>query len=211
MSLVQDMQARYLTDQGFLEILGQNEICVLTDFLDHREVADAFWSTFYPGDLPREVICGLNPGRLGAGLTGVPFTDFLSLSKLLPGIKRNDTEASAQFFFQVVQAVGAEAFFKRFYVTNISAVGFLKAGKNLNYHDLPQGARGVVERNFNEEMQVVAPTRVIALGRHAYASVKKNLPSGVEVSYLAHPSWIMTYRRSEADAWVRRYIDALMR
>ena len=211
MSLVKDMQARYLADHEFLEILSQNEIGVLADFLDHREVADAFWSTYYPKDLPREVICGLNPGRLGAGLTGVPFTDFFSLSKWLPGIKRNDSEASAQFFFQVVQAVGVEAFFKRFYVTNVSAVGFLKAGKNLNYHDLPQAALEVVECNFHEEMRTVAPTRVIALGRHAYASVKKNVPTDVEVSYLAHPSWIMTYRRRETDAWVQRYIDTLMR
>lgn len=109
---------------------------MLTEFLDHSEVADAFCNTYYPGNLPREVICGLNPGRLGAGLTGAPFTDFLSLSKWLPVIKRNDGDASAQFFFQVVQA----AFFRFFYITNVSAVGFLKDSKNLNYHDMPPAA-----------------------------------------------------------------------
>lgn len=122
-SLIQQMQAGYLADHAFLGTLGREGICVLSDFLQHPGVMEAFWSRYYGNELPREVICGLNPGRLGAGLTGVPFTDFQTLSRWLPGIDRRDSEPSAQFFAKVAEAVGVEAFFRRFYVTNISAVG----------------------------------------------------------------------------------------
>ena len=107
--------------------------------------------------------------------------------------------------------MGVEAFFRRFYVTNISAVGYVKNGRNQTYHDLPEAALRVVERNFMEEMAAVQPARMIALGQHPHATVGKLLSSSVgEIVYLPHPSWIMTYRRREADAWVGRYIDALI-
>ena len=210
-NLIQHMQSRYLDDHAFLAELGREGICVLSDFLDHRHVMENFWATFYPEGPPPQVICGLNPGRHGAGLTGVPFRDFKTLSKWMQGINRQDAEPSAQFFAKVVEAVGVEAFFKRFYVTNISAVGYVRDGKNLNYHDLPEVALRVVERNFMEEMASVQPTRIIALGKHPYATVGKLLSSSVgDIAYLPHPSWIMTYRRREADDWLGRYIDALI-
>ncbi len=209
-SLIRQKQAGYLADSAFLETLGREGICVLSDFLQHPDVMDAFWSRYYGNQLPREVICGLNPGRLGAGLTGVPFTDFQTLSRWLPGIERQDTEPSAQFFAKVVDAMGVEAFFRRFYVTNVSAVGYVKDGKNLNYHDLPEAALRVVERNFMEEMAAVGPVRIIALGRQAYATAIRLLSSSVgSVEYLPHPSWIMRYHPHDVDEWAHRYSGLL--
>jgi len=209
-NLIQNMQTRYLDDHAFLGALGRENICVLSNFLSHRQVMEDFWRRFYPEELPRRVICGLNPGRFGAGLTGVPFTDFQTLSRWMPSVEGQDTEPSAQFFAKIVDAIGVDSFFQRFYVTNVSAVGYVKDGRNLNYHDLPADALEVVEQNFTEEMRLVAPTRVVALGKHAYATVKKTLPSDIDITYLAHPSWIMTYRRRELDAWVQRYVGALL-
>ncbi len=107
--------------------------------------------------------------------------------------------------------MGVEAFFRRFYVTNISAVGYVKNGRNQTYHDLPEAALRVVERNFMEEMAAVQPARIIALGQHPRATLGKLFSSSTrEIDFLPHPSWIMTYRQREADAWVGRYIAALI-
>src|SRR4051812_19822936 len=38
-------------------------------------IATAFYRKYYYDNEPRYVILGINPGRFGAGLTGVPFTD----------------------------------------------------------------------------------------------------------------------------------------
>ena len=75
------------------------------------------------------VICGINPGRNGAGKTGVPFLDFNSLSQLLPNLKKEDSERSSQFFFEIVEHFGAKKFYETFYVTNISWLGFIKDNK----------------------------------------------------------------------------------
>ena len=39
-----------------------------------RSLAD-FYNKFYSDSKPRNLILGINPGRLGAGATGIPFTD----------------------------------------------------------------------------------------------------------------------------------------
>lgn len=46
---------------------------------------------FYPTQEKRVVLCGINPGRNGAGKTGIPFIDFSGASHLLSGIGQNDS------------------------------------------------------------------------------------------------------------------------
>ena len=41
--------------------------------------ADAFYDKYYNDNKKRWPILGINPGRFGGGLTGVPFTDFKRL------------------------------------------------------------------------------------------------------------------------------------
>ena len=147
MNLLQRNLDRYLTDMEFLKLLGDHEICVLSDFQRNREGINDFWHKFYGDDIPQVMICGINPGRFGAGMTGIPFLDFMSLSKMISGVNRSDSEKSASFFFKVVGHFGVDDFFKTFYVSNFSSVGYIKNGKNLNYFDLPEMALEIVERN----------------------------------------------------------------
>src|SRR6187402_2535739 len=39
------------------------------------EISSAFYRKFYNDNHPRHLILGINPGRFGAGVTGVSFTD----------------------------------------------------------------------------------------------------------------------------------------
>ncbi len=38
-------------------------------------VSSAFYKKFYNDPNPRHLILGINPGRFGGGVTGIPFTD----------------------------------------------------------------------------------------------------------------------------------------
>lgn len=210
MNIIHQNLDRYLIDHDFLRLIGGDDICVLSDFILNRANIDTFWQQYYSTTLPHTVICGLNPGRFGAGKTGIPFLDFLSLSQLIAGIHSADSEKSASFFFKVIQSYGVAAFFHEFYVTNIASVGFIRGGKNLNYHDLPDAALAVVERNFLAEMAIVKPTRVIALGIAVQRTTKKLLSAEVDCSLrLPHPAWVATYRGGELDRWVEKYVAML--
>lgn len=206
-------QDQYLQDEAFTGLLQEHGITILQDFLEYRPNAEQFIQQYLPEPLPQTVILGLNPGRSGAGLTGIPFLDFRSLANLLPDtpLPRNDTEPSANFFHRVVQNVGVEKFYRTFYVSNVAAVGFLRDGKNCNYPELPTAAQRVIEERFLAEMAQLQPKRIIALGREVEATVQRLFPDdSVRISHLPHPSWIMTYRLREAQSWVRRYTQMLL-
>ena len=66
---------------------------------DTFKYCSAFYHKYYEDNEPRTLILGINPGRYGAGLTGIPFTDPVKL-EMICGIKNNLTkkaELSADF------------------------------------------------------------------------------------------------------------------
>lgn len=207
-TLIQRMQARYSNDHDFTAAYCREHICVLLDFCDRQQVMNAFWSRLYSCDLPRQVICGLNPDLSDEYLPGVPFSDFQRLARCMSEVERQDIEHSAPFFVKIIEAIGVESFFQRFYVTNVSAVGYFKEGRKLNYYDLPADALEFVERCFVEEMEIVRPQRVIALGREVEQTVMKLLP-GIRLDYLPHPSWVMKQGGQEQQEWAEQYLSAM--
>ena len=61
-----------------------------------------------------------------------------SLGKGLRHNKRvsKKQELSSVFMYEMINAYGgAELFYKRFYITAVSPLGFVKNGRNLNYYD----------------------------------------------------------------------------
>jgi hypothetical protein len=82
------------------QLLDGEDISVLREFESNKSVADEFTLRYCSQRKPTVVLCGINPGRLGAGKTGVPFLDFCSLSKLLPNVNREESERSAFFFMK---------------------------------------------------------------------------------------------------------------
>jgi len=171
-ALLRNFRDSYISSGTFEPLARSEGIEVLTGFLANWKRIEAFYVRYY-ATKPSIVLCGINPGRYGAGLTGVPFLDFASLSKLLPNVKRSDEEKSAQFFFQIVSHFGAEDFFRTFYVTNVSWVGYEKDGKNCNYDKLPEAALSFVEAMFRSEFAFVQPSRIISIGTPVRATVQK--------------------------------------
>src|SRR3954467_5983353 len=105
---------------------------------DVREACRSFYKKYYSDNSKRHLLIGINPGRFGGGVTGIPFTDPIRLEKICD-IKNEfakKQELSSVFIYSIIEAYGgAEKFYGKFYISAISPLGFIKDGKNLNYYD----------------------------------------------------------------------------
>jgi hypothetical protein len=201
--------------EKYSETLRSRNIKILSDFIDNKNNIIEFHKKYIEPNSPKIVICGINPGRNGAGLTGIPFIDFESLSNMLPGIKENDWEQSAKFFFSVVQGFGIEIFYKNFHVTNISWFGFsrIDKSKNVNYFekDISTEIAIYLIDKFVEEMDLINPDYIIPLSKtvlYELENLKKQKKIRAEIgTCLNHPSWVVAYRRKDLSTWRQKYID----
>ena len=106
-------------------------------------ISSDFYRKYYKDTGPRRIIFGINPGRHGAGLTGVPFTDSKRLLDVLHLDSRGITshEPSAVFIYEVVRAWGGvSSFFNHFYINSPLPLGLLRLNQrgnwvNANYYD----------------------------------------------------------------------------
>src|ERR1700744_1351131 len=85
-------------------------------------IAQNFYQKFYNDDQKRFLILGINPGRFGGGITGVPFTDPKRLIEKC-GIAYTGElkhEPSSVYIYEMIEAFGgAEKFYKRFYINSV--------------------------------------------------------------------------------------------
>jgi hypothetical protein len=118
------------------------------------------------------------------------------------------SERSSQFFFNVIEKIGADRFFQSFYVTNISWVGFARAGKNINFYDLPDAAHQRVLDLFEEEMRTIRAEKIIAIGQRAQTAAKKTVGAWANCDdVLHHPNYCAFPRNF--DASMRSYLGLL--
>lgn len=112
---------------------------------DSLSVSSAFYRKFYNDSKPRHLILGINPGRFGAGVTGIPFTDTKRLKNEC-GLEYHGSEThepSSVFVYEVIEAYGGpEQFYADFYINSVCPLGFVimdEKGrfKNYNYYDNP--------------------------------------------------------------------------
>ena len=84
------------------------------------------------------MILGINPGRFGGGITGIPFTDPVKLENNC-GIThqlKKITEPSAGFIYDMIEAYGGpELFYSKYFIHAVCPLGFTKDGVNYNYYD----------------------------------------------------------------------------
>jgi hypothetical protein len=179
-----------------------------------------FYQKYYADEQPRAFLFGINPGRFGAGVTGVPFTDPVRLETEC-GIKNNfpkKQELSAQFVWLFINAFGgAAAFCRRFYITSMSPLGFTKNGVNINYYDdrqLLQATEPFIVWNIRTQLEFGAERAAaicIGEGQNFKVFKKLNDQHGFfrEVIPLPHPRFVMQYRRKRLDEFVEKYVQTL--
>ena len=108
---------------------------------EQEQALSGFYHKFYSDDTPRNLILGINPGRLGAGATGIPFTDTKRLIECgIPFESFSTHEPSSVFVYEAINAFGGpEKFYREFFIGSVCPLGFVvnKNGNwvNFNYYD----------------------------------------------------------------------------
>ncbi len=180
----------------------------------------AFYRKFYDDNNPRHLMLGINPGRFGGGVTGIPFTDPIRLEKDC-AIKNNfvkKQELSSVFIYAMVKAYGGvEKFYSQFYISAISPLGFIKDGKNLNYYDdktLKQLIESFVIDCINKQLSWGLYSDVcFCIGEGENLKYLQQLNSKhkwfKEIKAVPHPRFIMQYRLKEKGKYIQQYINTL--
>ena len=179
-----------------------------------------FYKKYYADNSQRILIAGINPGRFGGGMTGIPFTDPLKLEREC-GISNSmpkKAELSADFIYRVIAAFGGNRkFYQRFYISSVCPLGFTKGGKNLNYYDVKE----LQEAVYPFILQTMRAQLQWGLNREvAYCLGEgKNYQfftwmNGQEhffdrIIALPHPRFIMQYRRREITEYIACYLRQL--
>lgn len=102
------------------------------------KIVEQFFHKFYKDQHQRRIFLGINPGRFGAGVTGVNFTAPRQLTDHC-GIDHSfkpRSELSAEFIYEMILGYGGvEKFYADFFIGSVCPLGFVRGGRNLNYYD----------------------------------------------------------------------------
>jgi len=179
-----------------------------------------FAEKFYADTQPRVALLGINPGRFGAGRTGVAFTDPGTLAEVcgIANSQPRQPELSSQFVYRVVAEMGGPAaFYRHFYLGSLYPLVLLRHGKNYNYYDSP-----ALKKALEPDIRVSLQRQVAELGLARHAAVclgrrngllleKLNTELGLfnRIHILDHPRYLMQYRRRDLTEHVARYVETL--
>ena len=190
------------------------------------ETVSLFYSKYYSDNRKRHLILGINPGRFGAGTTGIPFTDTIRLEQkcgiALPGIKTHET--SSVFIYEMIDYYGGpEKFYGDFYISSVSPLGFTAAGKgkgnvNYNYYDSKELIAAIIDfilASLNKQLEFgICRDTCFCLGTGKNFKFIIELNSMYhffeKIEPLEHPRYIMQYRLKKKDFYIRYYTDKLI-
>jgi len=190
------------------------------DNSETKTLMQTFFSKYYNDTNPRTYLIGINPGRLGSGVTGVGFADAYHLEKYcdIPNIFDKRVEISAAFMFEVMEAYGGvEKFYRDFFFTTTMPLGLLKEGKNYNYYDDPKTQSSlepfITETLLTQMAFPQAKLNIICVGtgkNFKYLSAFNDKHQCFEsIDVVPHPRWVMQYRRKEKQKYLDMYVETL--
>jgi hypothetical protein len=197
------------------------DIKVLNPFPDEetKSVVREFYTRYYNDNGQRWMIIGINPGRFGGGITGIPFTDPVRLEKecKIENRWQKKQELSSVFIYDMIREYGGvEAFYKDFYISAVSPLGFTKDNKNLNYYD---------DKSLQENIK---PFAVDCINKQLDFGINRNvafcLGDGKNFKFLnalnnehkffgqliplSHPRFIMQYKLKTKANYLNLYMEA---
>jgi hypothetical protein len=187
-----------------------------------KKVLTAFYKKYYADNEQRTMILGINPGRFGAGITGIPFTDPVRLEEMckIRNFFDKKPELSSVFIYQMINAFGSiEQFYNKFYISSISPLGFIKDGKNMNYYDskvLQNALQDFILESIQKQLDFGINKEVCySLGQgknYKYLlDLNKEHHFFKKIIPLAHPRYVLQYKRKFADDFIKEYLTALRR
>ncbi len=185
-----------------------------------KRVTGAFYARYYDDERNRCFLFGINPGRLGAGITGIPFTDPVRLANDcgIPHAWPLKPELSADFMYRMISYIGGvQDFYRRFFVTSVCPLGLLKGEKNLNYYDevaLYKRLEPFIVKSVEKQLEFGCHSQrawVIGEGKNmeVFAALNDRYGWFQELVGLPHPRFIMQYKRKQLTEHLSRYAQSL--
>lgn len=201
-------------------------ISIMNPFRDNSEVMSAvtkFYRKYYNDNNERYLILGINPGRFGAGVTGIPFTDTIRLKEKcglsIQGIKSYET--SSVFIYEMIdQYGGPEKFYGDFFISSVSPLGFTYSAPgrkeiNYNYYDsreLRATISGFAVDSIRKQLDFgIRRETCYCLGAGKNFKFLSQLNEehnffGIIVP-LDHPRYIMQYKSKSRQSYITGYLE----
>ena len=199
-----------------------SQVEVLNPYQNKYKLAlcQQFYNKYYFDNRPRKILFGINPGRLGAGLTGIPFTDPVMLSNRcnITNELNQRAEISSRFIYDMIYSYGGpKDFYASYFISALSPLGYVCNGVNLNYYDLPN------YKNLFESYIVTQIQKQLSF--NIDTSVAYSIGKGKNYDFLCylnkkhcffdvliplpHPRWIMQYKLKHKDDYITAYLDQI--
>jgi hypothetical protein len=185
-----------------------------------RKVLKAFTKKYYADNNPRRILLGINPGRFGAGITGINFTAPRQLTEVLeiPHPFGTGSELSAEFIYEVIAAYGgAENFYANHWVGSVCPLGLVKGGTNLNYYDEPLLQKKLttfITDCITKQWKFCGESaKCVCIGgekNYRFLSALNEKQNWFdEITPVPHPRFVMQYRRKQKNSFIDQYLQAL--
>jgi hypothetical protein len=188
-------------------------------------ISTKFYKKFYNDTNKRHLILGINPGRFGAGVTGVPFTDTKRLLEEC-GLKfdgKPTHEPSATFIYEMINAYGGvEKFYSKFYIHSICPLGFTiinDKGKEINYNyydsnELTEMVYDFIIGNIKKQISFGIGTDVcfcFGTGKNVtfLRKINEEFHFFKKIVPLEHPRFIMQYKSKSKQFYLDKYLEEL--
>lgn len=187
---------------------------------DTFQLTRQFYEKYYGDNHPRYICFGINPGRFGAGVTGIPFTDPIRLETVceIPNHLEKKAELSSKFIYEVIDHYGGpKKFYQHFYISAVSPLGFMRNNINLNYYDIKDHLK------IFESYAVAQIEYQLEFGLHTHKAFSIGKGQNIkflrylndkhkffkEIIPLSHPRWVMQYRLKRKDEFLEEYLQRL--
>jgi len=201
-------------------------ISVMNPFRGNPEIIpmiSQFYYKFYNDNSSRHLILGINPGRFGAGVTGIPFTDSKRLSEKcqlsIPGL--NTFETSSVFIYEMIDAFGGvEKFYNKFFISAVCPLGFTSInnrGKSVNYNyydsrNLTEAVLSFIKSSLIKQIEFGIKRDscfCLGTGKNFKFLVQLNNEMRIfdRIVPLEHPRFIMQYRSKQKGIYIRKYLE----
>ena len=202
-------------------------ISMMNPFKENKNVpslSTAFYKKYYNDTRRRHLILGINPGRFGGGVTGIPFTDTKRLVEKchLKYEGKETHEPSSVFVYEVIDAYGgAFNFYRDFYINSICPLGFTAttaSGKEINYNyydskELTNAVYDFIIENIQKQISFgVATDTCFCFGNGKNEKFLRQLNDKHgffnNIIALEHPRFVMQYKSKSKQLYIDKYLEA---
>lgn len=184
------------------------------------KIINKFYKKYFDDNHPRGLLLGINPGRYGAGITGVNFTAPRQLKEncAIDHPFPISSELSAEFIYEMIEQYGgAKKFYTNWFIGSVCPLGFIKNGKNLNYYDDKQLLSAITPFIIECISQQVSfgfnVKECFCIGGEKnykfLASLNEKHRWFQKITPLPHPRFILQYRRKQKDQFIHQYLSAI--